>query len=315
MVERTIRPAREFALLALLALLWGSTYFFLKIAVAEIPPVTVIAARVSVAAAFLLAVLFLRGERLPADFATWRRLFMLSLLNSTIAWTVLAWGQQHIDSSLASVLNSTSPIFVFLFTLVVSRHESTNPTRFFGACLGLVGVIFIVGTEALAGLGREVAGQAAAVGGAMLYGCAAIYGRRFSHLSAPVTAAGTMLCAAACLVPLSLVLDAPWRLAPSAGALAAVAVISVFCTGVALMVYFRLVHTLGSLGVASQAYLRVVVGVLLGTLFLGEHLPLLVVTGSATAVLGVVLINLPALRLRGRAGVSPGPAPKGQRTR
>ncbi|MDX3928790.1 MAG: EamA family transporter [Shinella sp.] len=313
MIERTIRPAREFALLALLALLWGSTYFFLKIAVSEIPPVTVIAARVSIAAVFLLAVLRLRGERLPADAGTWRRLFLLSLLNSTIAWTLLAWGQQHIDSSLASVLNSTSPIFVFLFTLVISRHESTSPMRFLGACLGLVGVVLIVGTEALAGLGREVAGQAAAVTGAMLYAGAAIYGRSFRHLSAPATAAGTMLCAAFCLVPLSLALDAPWRLAPSGRALLAVGVLSVFCTGVAVMLYFRLVHTLGSLGVASQAYLRAVVGVLLGTLLLGEHLPLLVVMGSATAILGVVLINLPAWR--GRGVVSPVFVRKGQRER
>ena len=314
MTERPIRPAREFALLGLLALLWGSTYFFLKIAVAEIPPVTVVAARVSIAALFLLAVLRLRGERLPTDAGTWRRLFLLSMLNSTIAWTLLAWGQQHIDSSLASVLNSTSPIFVFIFTLFISRHEPTNAVRFLGACLGLVGVVLIVGTEAFAGLGRQVAGQVAAIMGAMLYAGAAIYGRCFRQLSAPVTAAGTMLCASACLVPLSLVLDAPWRLAPSLPALLAVAMLAVFCTGVAVMIYFRLVQTIGSLGAASQAYLRAVVGVLLGTVLLGEHLPLVVLAGAVTAIAGVVLINLPARRTNSPA-ISPAAVPKGQRTR
>lgn len=311
MRERQIRPAREFALLALLALLWGSSYFFLKIAVAEIPPVTLVAARVSIAAAFLLAVLRLRGERLPADPGTWKRLFLLAMLNSTIAWTVLAWGQQHIDSSLASVLNSTSPIFVFLFTFLFSRHESTSPVRFLGACLGLVGVVLIVGTEALAGLGQQVVGQVAAVSGAMLYAGAAIYGRRFHHLSAPVTAAGTMLCAAACLVPLSLLLDAPWRLAPSLSALLALTMLSVFSTGVAVMIYFRLVQTIGSLGAASQAYLRAVVGVLLGTLLLGEHLPAVVLAGAVTAIAGVVLINLPA---RKPLPVSPAAVPKARRS-
>jgi len=309
--ERQIRPAREFALLALLALLWGSSYFFLKIAVAEIPPVTLVAARVSIAAAFLLAVLRLRGERLSADPGTWKRLFLLAMLNSTIAWTVLAWGQQHIDSSLASVLNSTSPIFVFLFTFLFSRHESTSPVRFLGACLGLVGVVLIVGTEALAGLGQQVVGQVAAVSGAMLYAGAAIYGRRFHHLTAPVTAAGTMLCAAACLVPLSLLLDAPWRLAPSPKALLALAMLSVVSTGVAVMIYFRLVQTIGSLGAASQAYLRAVVGVLLGTLLLGEHLPAVVLAGAVTAIAGVVLINLPA---RKPLPVSPAAVPKARRS-
>ena len=311
MRERQIRPAREFALLALLALLWGSSYFFLKIAVAEIPPVTLVAARVSIAAAFLLAELRLRGERLPADPGTWKRLFLLAMLNSTIAWTVLAWGQQHIDSSLASVLNSTSPIFVFLFTFLFSRHESTSPVRFLGACLGLVGVVLIVGTEALAGLGQQVVGQVAAVSGAMLYAGAAIYGRRFHHLSAPVTAAGTMLCAAACLVPLSLLLDAPWRLAPSLSALLALTMLSVFSTGVAVMIYFRLVQTIGSLGAASQAYLRAVVGVLLGTLLLGEHLPAVVLAGAVTAIAGVVLINLPA---RKPLPLSPAAVPKARKS-
>ena len=105
--------ATEFALLGALALLWGSSYLFIKVAVTEIPPLTLIAVRAGVAAVVLLAVLIARAEALPRDAGTWGRLFIQSLLNATLAWVLLAWGQQQVDAGLASVLNSTSPLFVF----------------------------------------------------------------------------------------------------------------------------------------------------------------------------------------------------------
>ncbi|MFH1806463.1 MAG: EamA family transporter [Pseudomonadota bacterium] len=283
----------ELALLGLLALLWGSSYLFIKIAVAEIPPVTLIAIRVSIAALFLVAVLLWRGERLPRDATTWRMLFLQAIFNSIGAWTVLAWGQQYVDSGLASVLNSTSPVFVFLITAIVTRHESVGMLRLIGAGLGITGVILIVGPDMLRGLGQQVAGQAAVLLGAVLYAGAAIYGRRFSHLPATVTAAGTMIWASICLVPASFVLEHPWRLAPSINAILATLVLSVFCTGIALLLYFRLVRTLGSMGVASQSYLRAGIGVMLGLFFLGETLTPMMAAGICAALLGVAAINLP----------------------
>ncbi|MEM1313123.1 MAG: EamA family transporter [Pseudomonadota bacterium] len=286
----------EWALLALLALLWGSSYLFLKIAVTELPPLTLIALRVSGAAAFLLLVMALRGERLPRRRADWGLLFVQSLLNATLAWTLLAWGQRHVEAGLASVLNSTSPIFVFLFTALITRHEPAPPRKLLGALLGLTGVGLIVGLDALEGLGRGVLAQLACLASAMLYAAAAIWGRRFGHLSATATAAGTMLCAAGALVPAALLLEAPWRLSPSAAALGAAAALSILCTGVALLIYFRLVRTLGSLGVASQAYLRAGVGVALGMVVLGEAFSAVTGLGLIAAMLGVALINWPARR-------------------
>jgi drug/metabolite transporter (DMT)-like permease len=189
MTDPKATPMVELALLCLLALLWGSSYLLIKVAVATIAPVTLIAARVTIAAGFLLMVICWSGERLPRDGRTWRRLFVQSVFNSIGAWTVLAWGQQHIDSGLASVLNSTSPIFVFLFTLLVTRHEATDGMKLLGAGLGMLGVTLTVGIDALDGLGRQVAAQLAVLLGAVLYACAAIYGRSLSHLSPTVAAA------------------------------------------------------------------------------------------------------------------------------
>lgn len=288
----------ELALLGLLALLWGSSYLFIKVAVAEIPPVTLIAVRVTIAAVFLFAVLAWRNDRLPRDGRTWRMLLLQSFFNSTAAWTLLAWGQQYVDSGLASVLNSTSPIFVFLFTVLVTRHEATSALKLFGACLGLLGVTMIVGVDALAGLGQQVAGQLAAIAGAILYACAAIYGKRFAHVSATATAAGTMICASAVLVPASLILEQPWSLAPSAKAIAAASMLSVLCTACALLIYFRLLRTLGSMGTASQAYLRAGFGVALGIIFLGEQITPVIGLGLVAAIIGVAAINLPARQRR-----------------
>lgn len=283
----------ELVLLALLALLWGSSYLFIKVAVAEIPPITLIATRVSIASALLLAVVFWRGLHLPRDTPTWVMLFVQSVFNAIAAWTLLAWGQQYVDSGLASVLNSTSPIFVFFITLLITRHEVVSALKLAGACLGLLGVVLIVGIDALNGLGQQVAGQLAAIAGAVLYACAAIYGKNFSHLPATVTAAGTMIWATVCLVPVSLMIDQPWTLTPSIQAIAAALALSIACTGIALLIYFRLIKTLGSLGVASQAYLRAGIGVILGMVFLGEQINLLVGIGLIAAILGVTAINMP----------------------
>jgi drug/metabolite transporter (DMT)-like permease len=286
-------PRLELALLGLLALLWGSSYLFIKVAVRELPPLTLIAFRVSGAALFLIAVMAARRERLPRDKRTWGMLLVQAFVNSIAAWTLLAWGQQRVDAGLASVLNSTSPIFVFFFTTLITRHEAMSGRKLTGALVGLSGVCLIVGLDALEGLGAQVAGQLACLAGAMLYGVAAIYGKRFGHISATATATGTMIWATAVLVPAALVVDRPWALQPGLTAIAAALALSIVCTGIALMLYFRLVRTIGSLGVASQAYLRAGIGVLLGLIVLGESITPSVALGLFAAILGVALINWP----------------------
>ena len=293
MESRKTNLKLEIALLALLSLLWGSSYLFIKIALETIPPVTLIAIRVAGAACFLMIVISCQGVRLPRDAQRWRQLFVQAVFNSIGAWTVLAWGQQYVDSGLASVLNSTSPVFVFFFTFFLTRHESTGILKLIGACLGVMGVTLIVGVDAVNGIGRQVIAQLAVLSGAMLYAGAAIYGKRLSCLPPVVSAAGTMIWATLILVPLSLIVDQPWLLAPSNNSIIAAALLAILCTGVALLIYFRLVRTLGSMGVASQSYLRAGVGVLLGVSILGERITLSSGVGLICVVSGVIAINAP----------------------
>ena len=285
--------ATEFALLAVLAGLWGSSYLLIKVALTSFPPFTLMAVRVTLAACFLLVVLRLRGENLPTDPSSWRKLFVQSLLNSSVAWLVLAWGQQYLASGLAGVLNSTSPLFVFLLT-GFSTGATKSIAKLAGVLLGFIGVTLVVGLDALQGLGQQALAQGAVLFGAFLYACAAINGKSVAHLSSLVTATATMLWATLCLVPLSLVVDAPWALRPTATASVAAATLAIMGTGVALIIYFRLIKTLGAMGVASQSYLRAGVSVLLGLVILGEQLSATVLLGLVTIIVGVALINLPA---------------------
>ena len=287
-------PSRPFelALLALLALFWGSSYLFIKVALETIPPLTLIAFRVSFAALLLYGVARWQGHRFPADLSTWMQFGIQCLFLCIGGWAVLAWGQQFIDSGLAGILNSTSPIFVFLITFLWTRHESVGGLRLAGALTGLAGVILIIGADALRGLGTQVTGQIAVLASAVLYGASAIYGKRFSHLPPTITAAGTMTVAATLLVPASLLVEHPWALRPSAVSISAAVALSVISSCLALLLYFRLIKTLGSMGTASQAYLRVGVSVMLGAVILGEGIGWTVAVGLIAVVAGVVAINV-----------------------
>ncbi len=294
MTGKPINLGIEIVLLCLLALLWGSSYLFVKIAVVSIPPITLIASRVTIAAMFLGAIVLWKGLALPGDWRTWRQLLVQAFLNSIGSWTVLAWGQQFVGSGLASVLNSTSPLFVFFITYFLTKHEATSIRKLLGACLGITGVTLIVGTDALQGMGQQVIAQLAVLSGAVMYAGAAIYGKKFAHINATVTAACTMIWASVWLIPLSLMIDRPWTLQPTAYALVAALALALLCTGIALLIYFRLIKTLGSMGVASQSYLRAGVGVMLGIVVLGEHITPMIALGIGAALLGVIAINFPA---------------------
>jgi drug/metabolite transporter (DMT)-like permease len=288
------RPTRELALLLVLATLWASSYSFIKIAVASIPPLTLMAARTAIAGAILLAILHARGLRLPRDARTWRQFAIQACLNSVVPFTLIAWGQQTVDASLATILNSTSPIFTFLLTALVTRHEPVTGRKLFGVAAGVLGIALIVGLQALHGLGREVWAQLALVLAAVFYAGAAIFGKSFKGLDPMMPAAGSLLFGAAFLIPASLVVDRPWTLAPTLGAVMALLALAVFSTALAFVIYFRLVQTLGSVGTTAQAYVRVPIGVAIGVLFLGETLSPTAIAGLVCVVAAVIAMTLPA---------------------
>jgi drug/metabolite transporter (DMT)-like permease len=293
---RTPRNLAELALLALLATLWGGSYTFIKLGVATIPPITLIAARTLIAGVLLLAIMRWREIGLPRDIATWRRFLFQAGLNSVIPFTLIAWAERSLDAGLATILNSTSPIFTFLLTVAITRHEPATARRLFGVLAGMAGICLIVGVQALSGLGEQLAAQLATVTATVCYAGAAIFSRGFKGLDPMAPAAGSMICGAAILIPISLVVDRPWTLAPSMGSLLALLGLAVFSTALAFAIYFRLIQTLGSVGTTAQAYLRVPIGVALGVGFLGESLSPTAWVGLGCVVIGVAAMTIPPRR-------------------
>ena len=296
-MEKTppIHPAIaiELALLLLLATLWGASYTFIKLGVATIPPITLIAARTATAGLLLLAVMRWRGLRMPANAATWRRFLFQACLNSVIPFTLIAWAERAVDAGLATILNSTSPIFTFLLTFAITRHEMLSARKLFGVSAGMAGICLIVGLQALHGLGEQLVAELAIVAATICYAGAAIFSRGFKGLDPIVPAAGSLLSGAAILVPVSLMVDRPWTLAPSGSSMMALVGLAVFSTALAFVIYFRLILSLGSVGTTAQAYLRVPIGVALGVAFLGEILSPTAWIGLGCVVVGVAAMTIP----------------------
>ena len=291
-------PPRSIALVFLLALLWGASYPQMKVAVETIPPLTVAALRSLIAGLLLLAVLGPAGARQLWKTATSSsQLFTQAVFNCILPWILLSWAVQSIDAGLATILNSLSPIFIFLMTWGITRHEPATPRKFLGVALGLAGVLAIVGVNALSGLGKHTLAELACVAGAFCYGIAAIVGRRFDAVSPLVPAAGSTLIAAVVMVPLALVVEQPWTLTPSTRSIVAMTSLAVFSTGFAFVVYFRLIATVGAIAMSSQAYLRIVVGVGLGMIFLDERLSTGAIVGLPLVLAGVVAMTMPPRRV------------------
>jgi drug/metabolite transporter (DMT)-like permease len=284
--------ARELLLLLLLATLWGASYSFIKIAVATIPPITLIAARTLIAGLLLLALMLWRGIEMPRDRATWRRFAFQACLNSVIPWTLIAWGERSVDAGLATILNSAAPIFTFLLTALITRHEASTPRKLFGVIAGMIGICLIVGVGAFAHVGQQLVAEIAIVAAAICYACGAIFSRGFRGLDPMAPAAGSLLCGAAVLIPLSIAFEQPWTVAASPTSIWALLGLAVFSTAAAFVIYFRLIQTLGSVGTTAQAYLRVPIGVALSVAFLGESLSPTAWIGLTCVVLGVAAMTI-----------------------
>ncbi|MEX3948637.1 DMT family transporter [Paraburkholderia sp. EG287B] len=292
----------ELLLLLALSTLWGASYTFIRVGVATIPPLTLIAARTSIAGALLLLWMLWQRTPIPRDPAVWHRFAVQALLNSVIPFTLIAWAERSVEAGLATILNSTSPVMAFLGTWLITRHEQVTARKLFGVAAGLAGICLVVGVSAFEGLGQQIVAQLAIVAATVCYAGAAIYGRSFKGLSPVAPAAGSLVVGAVLLVPVSLAVDRPWTLHPSPQSITALIALAVFSTAIAFVIYFRLVQTLGSVGTTAQAYLRVPIGVAIGMAWLGESLSTSAWLGLGCVVAGVVAMTLPSASQRRASG-------------
>jgi drug/metabolite transporter (DMT)-like permease len=262
-----------------------------KISLETIPPVTLTAARVSLAAITLWIISAVLGRRLPLRQGCVARLFIQGCVTCVIPYTFIALGQQSVSSALAAILNSTTPLFVYLISVTWTHHERMSFQRVSGALVGLMGVVLIAGASALLGLGRESAGQAAIVLATLSSAIGVIHGRRFADLPPETVAAGMLTCAALVLVPSCLLVEGPYHTVPSLRSVAALVANGVGVTALGFVLYFRLIRTIGSMGTSSAGYLKPAVSVLIGCVLLGEPFTWILGLGLCAVLFGVAAIN------------------------
>jgi drug/metabolite transporter (DMT)-like permease len=282
---------KEWGLIIILSIIWGGSFFFIGVAVKEMTPLTIVSCRVGLASIILLVIVHLKGVKMPSSPGLWGAFFIMGALNNLIPFSLIVWGQTHIESSLASILNATTPIFSVVLAHFLTREERLTANRIMGVLIGWIGVTALIGIESLRGLGIEVLGQVAVLGAALAYACAAIYGRRFKDID-PVVVATGMLCASTVMItPFALFIEQPWNLTPGVMTLTALFGLSAISTSLAYIIYFRVLATSGPTNILLVTFLVPISAILLGVLVLGERPGWNVFAGMGMIFIGLIAID------------------------
>ncbi len=285
--------ATEWGLLLTLSVLWGGTFFFYKILVAELPPFTIVLGRVGIAALALNAFLLLRRDPMPASPRLWLSFAVMGLLNNVVPFTLIAWGEIGISSGVASILNATTPIFTVIAAQFLTSDERLGWGKGAGVLFGFLGVAVLIGPDALGGFGgRQLPGQLACLLAAFVYAFAGIYGRRFKGIAPLKLATGQVTASTLVLLPLAVFVDRPWTLPmPSLNAWAALLGSALLSTALAYRIYFRILAAAGATNLLLVTFLLPVSALLLGVFVLGEAVETRSFAGMAMIGLGLAAID------------------------
>lgn len=299
-------PSRRLAdilILLVLTALWGSAFAIIKVTVEEIPPMTIATGRIVIAALLLLAALPTMGLKIgdlfKADRRSWGQFFLLGLLGNGIPFTLVGFGQERIDSSLAAILIGTMPIFTVLLARAFNVERHLSARHFLGVAVGFAGLLVLMGPEALQGLGNAATlgaliGQLAVVGGAFSYAANAVYGRVLTEgMPVGLLAAGNMVACAIVMLPAALIVEQPWTLSPSWSAIGWVVWLAVGSTAFGVWIYLRLLLSAGPTFAALINYMIPGLGIVVGTLWLGELVGL-----RELAALALILVAMALIRAR-----------------
>src|SRR6266404_8811500 len=284
----------EWLALLLLSVLWGGSFFFAGVLIKTLPSVTIVFLRVGLAAVILNALVRALGMRMPAGRSAWLAFFGMGLLNNAIPFCLVVWGQSHIASGLAAILNATTPISTVIVAHLLTDDEKMTGNRFLGVVIGFFGVVILIGPDSLKGLGTNVLAQVAVLTAAVCYALAGVYGRRFKIMGiVPILAAtGQVTASAVLLFPVAMLIDHPWTLAmPALPAWAAIVGGSVLSTSLGYVLYFRLLATAGATNLLLVTLLIPVSAIVMGTFGLGERLDVRHFAGLAFIGAGLAAID------------------------
>lgn len=290
----------EWLLLVILSILWGGSFFFVGLAVEVLPPLTIVALRVSLATIALLVIVYCSGLKMPLDPSIWLAFLGMGVLNNVIPFALIVWGQTHIASGLASILNATTPLFTVVTAHFLTKDEKMSTLTIAGVGFGLIGVVIMIGQEALGRIGDSILGQLAVLGAAISYSFAGVFGRRFKQfgIKPVVTATGQVTTSSLLLIPIALLYDRPFNLPmPGVDIWLSIVALALFSTALAYILYFRILSTAGATNVLLVTLLIPVSAIFFGTAFLGEQLELKHMAGMGMIGIGLISIDGRVFRL------------------
>jgi drug/metabolite transporter (DMT)-like permease len=293
-VIRSQMNRSDWLILGILAAIWGGAFLFIGIAVKHVPPLTYVWLRLTIAAIAMWTYLKVRGHSLGLPKQVWGAILLLALLNNALPFTLFGWGQTHIASGLASILNATTPIWGVVVAHFLTHDERMSPRKLAGVLLGFGGVATMIGPSLLSDIGTNALAQLACVTASLSYALAAVWARRFRRIGvSPLSVTtGQLTAGAIVMLPLSMFVDQPWtRAFPPLGAWAAITALALFCTAFGYVLYFRLIDRAGATNALLVTLLVPPVAIVLGALFLSETLAPQDFAGLALIALGLAAID------------------------
>ena len=280
----------------LLALLWGSSFFFMEVALTDIGPVTLVFGRVVLAALALVLYCLLRGIRITFTRERVVAFIIMGIIANVFPFTLIALGQVEITSSLSAIIIATTPLFSVLLGHYCGRKEPATPAKLAGVLTGIIGVTFLIGFDALAEVSTSPTAQLAIVGAAFFYGLSAVYGRRFSGIPPVVTSAAMLSTASLIMAPLTFMLETPFDPLPALPAWSAVVALGLASTALAYLLYFRILADAGATNAMLVTFIQPPVSIFLGIVFLSETVAPHQFGGLAIILAGLVLVDGRLLR-------------------
>jgi drug/metabolite transporter (DMT)-like permease len=265
----------EWLALILLSVLWGGSFFFAAVQLTALPPLTIVLARVGLAALIMNVLLKVLGKKMPGTWFAWRAFFGMGLLNNAIPFCLVVWGQSHIASGLAAILNATTPISTVIVAHFLTEDEKITGKRLLGVGSGFFGVVILIGPDSLKGMETNILAQVAVLAAAVSYAFAGVYGRRFKSMGIDpiLTATGQVTASAALLFPMAMLADHPWTLPiPALSVWEAIIGSAVLSTALGYVLYFRILATAGATNLLLVTFLIPVSAIIMGVFGLGEHL-------------------------------------------
>jgi drug/metabolite transporter (DMT)-like permease len=289
----------DWVLLAALILIWGTAFLAIDIAVESLPPATLVAARVGIAAGVLWVAVLGRGLRLPPPGRVWLRFLLLAVIGNALPFYAISWGQQRVESGLAGILMAVMPLATLVLAHYFVAGEFMTRWRAAGFVIGLGGVFVLTGPSALAQIGGEasdISRQAAVLAGALCYAVNTILARRMPQMHSLVLSACVMLMASAVMLPVAVLLDRPWTVSPLPASIGAAVWLGLVPTGVATVLYFLIVSRAGPTFLSLMNYVIPVVAMLTGIALAGESFEWRILGALALILTGLAISQMSSMR-------------------